>query len=161
VRLPRQRARLRRDVAVEEQLDRAQIEAADVAVAQQLLDVPALRREAELVRDHRGAPVALGDVPHLLPSSADIANGFSQTTCLPAFSAAIDNGWCVDGGVLIATASMSARVKSSSGSVWTSLTPAASARALPCRDCGCTPPRLPSLPTGTRAGAPARRTQVR
>ena len=33
VRLPRERARLRRHVAVEEELDRAQIEAADVAVA--------------------------------------------------------------------------------------------------------------------------------
>ena len=38
-----------------------------------------------------------------------MANGFSHSTCLPAFNAAIDRSWCAPGGVMIATASMSSR----------------------------------------------------
>ena len=61
---PRERARFARDVAVEEELDRAEAEAADVAVGEELLDVRALRRVAEFMADHRRLAARAGSVVH-------------------------------------------------------------------------------------------------
>ena len=61
---PRQRPRFGRHVAVEEELDRAELKRADVAAVQQLLDIRALRRMAELMADHRRAAAVLCGVAH-------------------------------------------------------------------------------------------------
>src|SRR5439155_18488778 len=62
---PGERTRLPRDVAVQEELDRAKLELADVAFVQELLDVGALRRVAKFVGDHRRAPGLFGGAEHL------------------------------------------------------------------------------------------------
>src|SRR6185503_1758647 len=65
VRHPAQRARHRGRVAVEKQLDRAQLELADVAVRNQLPDVGPLRRVTKFMRDHRGQPGLGRGIAHL------------------------------------------------------------------------------------------------
>src|SRR5690606_19935961 len=52
--------------ATEQELGGGEQRRADVALVQQFLDLQALRGEAELVGDHRGAAPGLGERAHLL-----------------------------------------------------------------------------------------------
>src|SRR5437763_11648091 len=61
---PCERSRLWRHVAIEEELDRAELEGADVAVVQQFFDICALRRMAKLVTDHCRPATVQGGVAH-------------------------------------------------------------------------------------------------
>ena len=71
---------------------------ADVALVDQLLDPRPDRQVAELVVDHRRHPDLLGHLDHVARFGQARAIGFSQSTCLPASSAAITIGWWRYGG---------------------------------------------------------------
>src|SRR6202171_1570741 len=66
VRLPGERARLPRNVAVEEELQGAELELADVILGKELPDVGALGRVTEFVGDHRGLAGLCGGGAHFI-----------------------------------------------------------------------------------------------
>src|ERR1700687_128337 len=66
VRLPGERARLPRNVAVEDELQGAELELADVILGKELPDVGALGRVTEFVGDHRGLAGLCGGGTHFL-----------------------------------------------------------------------------------------------
>jgi hypothetical protein len=161
-RLPRQRPRLRRDIAIEEQLDRAKAKLADVPVVEKLLDVAALRRVPELVSDHRRSSARLRRIAHFGRLLRIDRERFLAENMLAGperrdgeLAVSAGRGRDRDGVEIVAPDQLQrvgVHVLDAGGPAQPSP---------PFRDGGCTPPRLPSLRTAGREYTPARQSRRR